>query len=1383
MNRSLPALFVLLVSLLLPHFLHAQELNRDALQADARIRTLEWNDKTRTPSAIVFRSDAALKTTSAATLIKSLFQLPANGSEVRPQQTTKLASGLQVDKFKHYYKGIPVEHSAYSVLSRNGNIVSLSAESYVLGEQFTDRPALSSEAALAKALAFVNAKKYAWEALEDDKTRSSGNPALFQRLEALRQQHVPKGELVIAKDVYGDGQAKLAWKFDIYAHEPLGRYLIYINAADGKLMLRDMLIKHADEIKNKAHSNATVQQNIGPATLPLPTLPLHNLSPAGLTSEAGTAHTRYAGIRTIQTTRVTVPLGGTPDPNNTSALLSYSGVDPRLPILLPEQVFILKDDTRGGGVETYDMNAVGGAPVSLPGLHAQAQAFTDRNVLAGSQNIWKNEAAGTNEDHIRGATSDGTIGTDEAFNDDYALDAHWGAEMVYDYWKNVHNRLSFDNKNTAIKSYVHYGPAYDNAFWNGSVMTYGDGSGTSLPIGFKPLTSLDVCGHEIGHGVCSFTSDLVYESESGAMNEGLSDIWAASIERYVIVNVDPSLAATYRPFSIGEQIAASPSAPLRRMDAPKEQSNPDTYGGEHWVNPVCTPTLANDQCGVHTNSGVINKWYYLLTVGSAAGSGPDQSYAVPGADDGLRDDGAAYNTIPYAVTGIGFNKAEAITYLMELSLTPTATYAQARTASINAARVLYGECSAEEISVTNAWNAVGVGAVYAGCSLPTISSSSSATDVLETAGGTDCIRYNEYNLNVNLTVAQGAAVTINYTVGSTTMSADEYELSSSSVTYAPGETGQRTVKLRIYDDAMIEADETITINISSSFPALSDSYTFTVRNDDNAPVFSGSTILLNENFEAMTEGAFGAPSPSTWGKIDKIAGNVQWAVRTDGPTPAPIIFNTKKAIIEMTGVAPIPGEALYDLNAEARTILRAPMINASGLNSINVKFNYQAVGEPACDPACDYGLLMYSFDGNNFFPFQLQAPLYLTLTETAFDFTLPASFNGKQFYLGLQWYNDANAGGLASVVIDDFVVTARGRTLESELADSVSEKFNAETGKPSYFYSSADGELITRLVNNTAHNYGCVTASVEKAGNTGFTLYTEGTNAHRVADKIIRITPATNNPAGAYNITLYYTETEIQALESFTSLPRTAFFIYKTSAANYTGATALNTERTAAAYTAIPGLGGAFSASFSTGFSGFALGAAVSIPLPVNCISFNAVKQGSSVRLQWKVNDPANSNAGFVLERSADGITYTAVADIPAGAGNGGTYTIDDVNVNGMAIAYYRLKERDNSGASRYICSVLKVPLLNGEAFVLGNIHPNPAVQDAFINLYSSKAMRVHIEYIGNAGQLIKRQTVSLLPGTTRQPLATGTIAAGSYFIRFVGENGETLGTKILMKQ
>lgn len=237
-------------------------------------------------------------------------------------------------------------------------------------------------------------RKYAWQSIEDEMVKV-GNAEMRKQLEELRDEYFPRGELVIAKNFYGDGKVRLAWKFDVYAVEPLSCSKIYVNAIDGKILLSDTIIKHAGNPGKNFSGNNSPFYN-------------HSFNPAGgynnptyrLTSEMGTAHTRYAGIRNIYTTRLSVPLTGTNDPNNTSAQLQYSGVDPRVPVIGSIDVFILKDDTRGSGIETYDMNGVGELPLSIPALQTQALAFVDKD------NIWKNEtAAGTNEDHLRDTTS------------------------------------------------------------------------------------------------------------------------------------------------------------------------------------------------------------------------------------------------------------------------------------------------------------------------------------------------------------------------------------------------------------------------------------------------------------------------------------------------------------------------------------------------------------------------------------------------------------------------------------------------------------------------------------------------------------------------------------------------------------------------------------------------------------------------------------------------------------------------------------------------------------------------------------------------------------------------------------------------------------------
>ena len=138
-------------------------------------------------------------------------------------------------------------------------------------------------------------------------------------------------------------------------------------------------------------------------------------------------------------------------------------------------------------------------------------------------------------------------------------------------------------------------------------MTYGDGATR-----FRPLTSLDVVGHEIGHAVCEKTANLTYANESGAMNEGLSDIWGASIEAYAVgtLGFTSGGVKAKSTWLIGEEIDKVQVA-LRSMSDPKSLGQPAYYKGVNWY------TGTGDNGGVHTNSGVLNHWFYILTVGKS----------------------------------------------------------------------------------------------------------------------------------------------------------------------------------------------------------------------------------------------------------------------------------------------------------------------------------------------------------------------------------------------------------------------------------------------------------------------------------------------------------------------------------------------------------------------------------------------------------------------------------------------------------------------------------------------------------------------------------------------------------------------------------------------
>jgi len=265
-----------------------------------------------------------------------------------------------------------------------------------------------------------------------------------------------------------------------------------------------------------------------------------------------------------------------------------------------------------------------------------------------------------------------------------AVDAHWAAEAVRDFYLVVFNRNSFDNTGAQVRSTVHYGSNYNNAFWNGAQLVFGDGDGVT----FSSLTSIDVCGHEFAHAVTQYTAGLIYQGESGALNEAFSDVFGTNVEFYAT----PAKAN----WLIGEECYTPGTGgdALRYMNNPNLGGQPDTYDGTHWFSQTgCVPSQSNDYCGVHTNSGVLNYAYYLMSQGGS----------------GTNDIGTSFN-----ITGIGITTTRSIAYrALTVYLTSGSNYASARTAFLSAAADLYpdvsGQRSQEYVATGDAFVAVGIG--------------------------------------------------------------------------------------------------------------------------------------------------------------------------------------------------------------------------------------------------------------------------------------------------------------------------------------------------------------------------------------------------------------------------------------------------------------------------------------------------------------------------------------------------------------------------------------------------------------------------------------------------------------------------------------------------
>lgn len=572
LNRKLHRLIFLFCFGILSFDLSAQTVH-NSFQNLQEIETVRSGQFSELPSFIKFKTGHEIDISNFVNWIKSNLIVNAN-IDLQLLRSEMDNLGHEHFRFQQTYFGKPIEDAIWIAHTKNNNVYSCNGLLYstIFSQNTT---LISEETALTKALDFVQASVYKWELIGEEthlRWEKSDSSATY----------FPAGELVYvcSSKNYENKVFHLAYKFNIYAHQPLYRALIYVDANSGEIIRENLLVHHADA--------------------------------------PGTAHTIYSGPQVIMAD-------------------SFGGS------------YRLRDASRGNGIRTFDLN--------------NSSDYMDAVDFEDADNNWNNI---------------------NVQKDEYATDAHWGAEMTYDYYFQTYSRNSIDNAGYQLNNYVHYWIDFADAFWDGDRMTYGDGVGA-----ITPLTSLEIVAHEITHGLTNFTANLLYFGESGALNESFSDIFGTAIEEFA------------RPSNWDWEFGTETGMTVRSLSNPNLYACPDTYKGDFWI----------DGGDVHTNSSVQNHWYYLLTTGGT----------------GTNDIGNMYT-----VNALGIDEASAIAFRnLTVYLTPSSNYADARFYSILAAEDLYGTCSNQVEQTINAWYAVGVGLPYTpnvianfdadntlGCSLP-----------------------------------------------------------------------------------------------------------------------------------------------------------------------------------------------------------------------------------------------------------------------------------------------------------------------------------------------------------------------------------------------------------------------------------------------------------------------------------------------------------------------------------------------------------------------------------------------------------------------------------------------------------------------------------------
>ncbi|NND63325.1 MAG: peptidase M4, partial [Flavobacteriaceae bacterium] len=385
--RNIKKFYLLFFSLTVCSYGYAQVLSQN--------KTDEKRNVKKPPSLMVLNEAQTYSLQNTPQLFQELFSpSPQNSFSTTHQFQDQL--GFTHQKMQQFYQGIKVEFGTVTLHSKGDKITSLSSEFYPI-EEFDITPRLSNTQAFNKAISHIGAQNYLWE-----------YPDAAAEMDDYQK---PTGELVIlpnfesGRNVADVNSFHLAYKFDIFATNPMSRGILYIDAKNGAPLFYDAIIKHATSFGHVGSSIFTAETEAAYCER------IANESENFLV--AGTGATRYSGSQTIET--------------------RLSGSN-----------YILEDLGRS----VYTRDALNQAPGSTYPYVSNYAQFTDND------NNW------TSAEHNNSA------------KDNAALDAHWGAMMTYDYFLNVHNRDSYNNAGAQIRSYVHVDNNYNNAFWNGSVMSY-----------------------------------------------------------------------------------------------------------------------------------------------------------------------------------------------------------------------------------------------------------------------------------------------------------------------------------------------------------------------------------------------------------------------------------------------------------------------------------------------------------------------------------------------------------------------------------------------------------------------------------------------------------------------------------------------------------------------------------------------------------------------------------------------------------------------------------------------------------------------------------------------------------------------------------------------
>lgn len=708
-------------------------------------------------------------------------------------------------------------------------------------------------------------------------------------------------------------------------------------------------------------------------------------------------------------------------------------------------------------------------------------------------------------------------------------------------------------------------------------------------------------------------------------------------------------------------------------------------------------------------------------------------------------------------------------------------------------RMLASAAVAPRLSLTTSQGAMAPGAGSSPCTIPKIDFELSGDQVTEATAATTatCRPYKDYNYNmvIGLPPTAAATATLNISSGTATQGLDydittngNFTTPSLSLTFPPGSTTSQPFTIRVYDDASVNGTRNVilgfTVNAGGGNAVPGDGRpSFNMIIDDNDVAPSGPHSV------SSTIGSLAGYLP---GPFDSVTSNkiqfIYYAseLSAAGITPGNInglslnigkfsgsAFVYQGTTIKMGLTAQstlFNGSFLSD--AAFTTVFSANYTTTNGWNNFNFStpFTWDGTSNVVVEICYDNGASKDQEDicqGYND-----GTSNYTYFYEYGKNCGMPLDFGVTPF--------------TSYKPVIQFTYMAPGTTVQTALNASGTQYLgpNADV----YFYDQASQQLMARIQNLSSFNYGCTQVLIDRQGSSATQFWNTNTSNY-LMDKTFHVIPTTNDPAGSYNITLYYTQAEINGWQTATAQTLSNIQLVKVTGqiSSVTPAAPAGGGTMVTGAPAISSLGTntGLTYNFTTGFSGFGAGIPGSSPLPVSLLSFDGHLQDNTVHLNWATAQEEDSKL-FGVERSYDGRSFVNIGNVPA-AGNSSTlrsYAFTDPSI-AQTNNYYRLRQVDLDDHFVY-SKIVVVNNLPGTPAGAFTILSNPFAGDLDILFGPEPVGKVDARLLDITGkELLRRSGQQSGLSRMRIDLSGTPLSAGIYLLE-LSFNGNTYTQKVI---